>query len=72
MWQPDGEQFTRVFRLKSMGLSWNYISSFLSWQEQGVIVVAGYLTCLRKIEYNLQQELIGLAQYLAIIAKKKS
>lgn len=71
MWQPDGEQFTKVFRLKSMCLSWNYFSSFLSWRGLEVTVVAGYLACLPKVEYDLQQWLIGQAWHLAMLANGK-
>jgi hypothetical protein len=40
IWQPDGEQFTRVFRLKSLDLSKNFISSLMLLHEQEPIVVA--------------------------------
>lgn len=48
MWQPDGEQFTRVFRLKRMSLSLTFISGLLSWQEQELIGLEGYLTSIAK------------------------
>ncbi len=40
IWQPDGEQFTRVFRLKSLDLSKKFISSLMLLHEQEPIVVA--------------------------------
>jgi len=49
-----------------------FIGSLMLWQEQELIVVAGYLACLAMTESNFQQKLNGLAGYLAWIAKKIS